>query len=261
MDLQAKMGNVILRPYQAEIVHNTITYIREQWQQKKPFEPAFINAFVASGKTLVMGGIAHYASSKNANVMILARQGELAEQNSEECFNMGVANSVYSASLGKKQVMHNVIVGTEKTVANALDTDFANWVPHILVIDECFTSDTLIETKNGWFRIDDKQLADQEIACMCESTGRIFYHKPVRVFKNGIRSISHVKLLDGELKCTSTHKIWSEGSWVQARELKTGQKVRRLDLQSCVLKKLLRASVAVAKKLFQARTWREAGDR
>lgn len=69
--------------------------------------------------------------------LILARQGEIASQDAEECWNMAVKNSLFSASLKKRSTAYPVIIGTEGTIINALNKEMADIVPRWLLIDEC----------------------------------------------------------------------------------------------------------------------------
>src|SRR5690606_8865077 len=63
--------------------------------------------------------------------------GELVEQNADELWNVRARNSIFSASVGIKSTRYPVIVGSERTVALALDNELADFAPLILGIDEC----------------------------------------------------------------------------------------------------------------------------
>lgn len=140
-----------VKPYhfQWEVIQNTLDHIRKQLSGEIKPTPSYINAFVASGKTIIAGAIASHCFKVKAKLLILARTGELVEQDSEEVFNMGSACSVYSASLSRKSTHYSTVVGTEGTVANALGTAFTKWVPHIVLIDECHQIDWQDVIENG----------------------------------------------------------------------------------------------------------------
>lgn len=244
------LGKITPYPFQWEVVQNTLEHIRKQLKGEIKPTPAYMNCYVSAGKTIIAGAIARHCQKVGAKLLILARTGELVEQDSDEVWNMGGKCSIYSASLDRKSTYFSTVVGTEGTVANALDSDFSKWVPHVILIDECFVGGTMISTKKGKFRIDDKNLVNQYIACIDTLSGKKYYHKPLRVFSNGVKSISRVKTNTGEFECTDTHKIFTTDSWVEVKNLKIGQKIVSEDLQSCALRRLLRASVAVAKELF-----------
>lgn len=107
--------------------------------------PFFIEASVGAGKTAIMAMILSQAQEKGIPCMVLARRGELVEQNSETFWDAGVRNSIFSASMGIKSTKYPIIVGSEGTVARALDNELRhqkedktiNFQPAILIIDEC----------------------------------------------------------------------------------------------------------------------------
>lgn len=134
------IGKITPYEYQWQICEAIKSHIRNEWANYKStrlVRPAIVEAYVSAGKTIILGAIANHCVNVGAKVLILARIGELAEQDSDECWNMDTPNSIYSASLDRKSTHYNCVVGTERTVANALTTDFADWVPHVILIDEC----------------------------------------------------------------------------------------------------------------------------
>lgn len=250
------------RDYQVPILQAIIDHCK-----KREAKPAFVDISVGGGKTAIYAFIANHVASKGGKVMVLARQGELVEQNSGFGWKAGFNNSVYSASLNQKSKRYPIVYASEGTVARAIgeNQDFGytirpngsfdfTWVPDLLMIDECLTSGTLIKTVKGSFSIG--YLAKTNsihtgIYCVNEDTGDICVDNPVRIFSNGTRNISRVKFNGGELECTNTHKLYSGSSWARVRNLKAGQKIVLDGSQDIVLKKLLRAVAAVAKELFR----------
>ena len=107
--------------------------------------PFFIEASVGAGKTAIMAMILSQAQEKGIPCMVLARRGELVEQNSETFWDAGVRNSIFSASMGIKSTKYPIIVGSEGTVARSMDTQLrctnddgsVHCRPAILIIDEC----------------------------------------------------------------------------------------------------------------------------
>lgn len=146
-----QMGKITPYDYQQEIIDAINNHIRSEWREKMkarlPVDPVFVEAYVSAGKTIMIGGVANHCTNimkstgKKLNVMVLASIGELVEQNSEECWNMSAPNSQFSASIGVKSMHYPIVVGTSGTVANALDKQFAQWAPHIILIDECHEVD------------------------------------------------------------------------------------------------------------------------
>jgi superfamily II DNA or RNA helicase len=130
-------GDITPYQFQWDLAQTTLSHIRKQLTKEIENEPAYINAYVSAGKTILAGIIADHCKKVGVKLLILARTGELVEQNSAEIFNMGSACSIYSASLSRKSTHFTTVVGTEGTVANALEKEFSSWMPRIILIDEC----------------------------------------------------------------------------------------------------------------------------
>ncbi len=129
-------GKITPYPFQWEVIQNTLAHIRGQLSGEIKRSPAYMNCYVSAGKTIIAGAIASHCFNVKAKLLILARTGELVEQDYQEVFNMGSSCSVFSASLDRKSTHYSTVVGTEGSVANALDTVFTKWIPHIILIDE-----------------------------------------------------------------------------------------------------------------------------
>lgn len=234
-----------LREYQQRAHSATIEHC------KKSSEPAFVAASVGAGKTLLIGFMAKHVTDKGGRVLVLARQGELIEQNANDAWVIGCKTSIYSASLNSKSTTFPCIMGTEGTVANAIDDEFKCTKFDLLMIDECLTGDSLITTDKGLVRIADIDILNHKVACVDEKSGRVFYENPLRVWSNGVKSISQVNTKEGvTLKCTGNHKIFANDSWTQAQYLQDSDKILLIDTQSTILTRVVRASAAVAKRLL-----------
>jgi superfamily II DNA or RNA helicase len=120
--------------------------------------PAFVTASVGAGKTVMIGCIAKRFEDiaeneikrlgiqteiekdkikKKWRGLIISRQGEIIEQDARTCWEIGVNNSIFCASIkNMKSTAYNVIVGSEGTVVNALTKKLANVVFSYLLIDE-----------------------------------------------------------------------------------------------------------------------------
>lgn len=256
-------GEIEPRPYQWLVYEKTAEVIRKFGKDPKP---SFVTASVGAGKTIMIAMIARRFQDMGWEGLVIARQGEIIEQDAEELWNLSVKNSLFSASLGRKSTAYPLIAGTEGTIINGLfdkkdESDnvlskgaLSDFCPRFVLMDECLTGDTLILTSDGWVRIDDDSLINKEIKCLDEVTGEWVYHKPKRVFTNGIKRVSSVKLKGGEeIKCTSTHKLYSNGCWVEAGKLKAGMTLSLDGSSDRFMIKLLRASVAVARRFFRTR--------
>ena len=223
--------------------------------------------------------------------MILSRQAEIIDQDAAQMWKYGVQNSIFCAGLSRKSAAFPIVAASEGTAVNGLfDSmrekhrlkitaarrgicvrspasakamfeyirkhtkrgELRDFAPFFVLIDECLTGDSMISTNKGEMRMDDPALVDAEIKCIDERSGNIFYHKPKRVFSNGIKHVSSLKLKSGvEIKCTGNHQLLSNGSWVAAGSLKEGDCLTLSAHQDSFMTKLSRAVVAVGKRLFQ----------
>lgn len=108
---------------------------------KASAEPAYHNMSVGAGKTINIGFMCQHVTNKGGKVLVLARQGELIQQNSDDAWSIGVKNSIFSASLNKFSTVFDCVMGTEGTVANHLLNAFSQWLPSLVLIDECHMVD------------------------------------------------------------------------------------------------------------------------
>jgi superfamily II DNA or RNA helicase len=121
-----------LRDYQQTVHDDTIQHMKTT----QGTDPVVVDASVGAGKSLLIANLCKHVADKGGKAMVLARQGELAEQNSSEAWEIGLENSKFSASLGCRSTRHPVIFGTEGTVARALNKELAGYAPDLLCIDE-----------------------------------------------------------------------------------------------------------------------------
>lgn len=132
-----QIGKIKLRDeYQTPAVESVINHIREGWRTNNS-TPAYVNAYVAAGKSLMIGAVAAYASSKKKKTLILARQIELIEQIAGKLELMESLASLFLAGSKYRSTRFNTVLSTEGTCANALDNEFSEYVPDIILIDEC----------------------------------------------------------------------------------------------------------------------------
>jgi DNA repair protein RadD len=122
-----------LRSYQVPAYEACINHFKSPHGH----EPCFVDMSVGSGKTALAAFIAQHVAEKGGRVLLVARQGELVQQDGEFAEQIGVKVSYYSAGLGSKSTRHNVIMGTEGTLVRALSDVFAEWRPDLLIWDEC----------------------------------------------------------------------------------------------------------------------------
>lgn len=139
----------------------TVMYNRKETTIPLLHPPAIIDNSVGAGKTVSIGATSKHVSERGGKVLVLSRKGEIIEQNSADAWAMGCRCSIFSASIGQKSTHYPAVMGTEGTVANALNTNFGyrhvdangrtvfdgsgvkvpKWKPDAILIDECHEVD------------------------------------------------------------------------------------------------------------------------
>ncbi len=118
-----------LRPYQREAFEAAIKWI------EKCVDPCLIEAATGAGKSHIIAAIAnkiHEMSGKS--ILCLAPSAELVEQNRFKYLETGNPASIFSASVGRKEMHHPVVFGTPGTVSNSVRKFGKNFAA--IVVDE-----------------------------------------------------------------------------------------------------------------------------
>lgn len=138
-------GEIEPRPYQWLVYEKTAEVIRKFGKQPKP---SYVTASVGAGKTIMIAMIARRFQDMGWEGLVIARQGEIIEQDAQELWNLSVKNSLFSASLGRKAYAYPLIAGTEGTIINGIFDKTADdgavtksllsdFTPRYILIDEC----------------------------------------------------------------------------------------------------------------------------
>ena len=138
-------GEIEPRLYQWLVYEKTAEVIRKFGKQPKP---SYVTASVGAGKTIMIAMIARRFQDMGWEGLVIARQGEIIEQDAEELWNLSVKNSLFSASLGRKAYAYPLIAGTEGTIINGLFDKTADdgtvtksllsdFTPRYILVDEC----------------------------------------------------------------------------------------------------------------------------
>lgn len=138
-------GEIEPRPYQWLVYEKTAEVIRKFGKQPKP---SYVTASVGAGKTIMIAMIARRFQDMGWEGLVIARQGEIIEQDAEELWNLSVKNSLFSASLGRKAYAYPLIAGTEGTIINGIfdktvddgtvtKSLLSDFSPRYILVDEC----------------------------------------------------------------------------------------------------------------------------
>lgn len=101
-----------------------------KWGELDIHPPVVVNGSVSSGKSYMICetalAVREAAIARDIRqsvfVLVIQRQGELCGQNSEAAWDIGLQNSIFSASYGKKSTHFQVVYATEGTIARALES-------------------------------------------------------------------------------------------------------------------------------------------
>ena len=121
----------MLRDYQQTAHDSVIDWVRSCT------EPCVIEAATGAGKSHIIAAIARtmHQISKGKHILCIAPSAELVVQNREKYVATGNPASVFSASLGAKELRHPVVFGTPGTIKNKIHRFGAQFCA--VVVDEC----------------------------------------------------------------------------------------------------------------------------
>lgn len=109
------------------------------------------------------------------------------------------------------------------------------WVPFlqslevkIVIVDECFPGDALVETDHG--KVPIKTIAEDptkyKVACFNSLSNEQEWRQVIRGYQIQRRTpLVKIHHEHGALVCTKEHKIWVEGEYIEAYKIKPGQKL------------------------------------
>lgn len=97
-----------------------------------------------------------------------------------------------------------------------------------LVFDECFTYDTLIETTRGKLKIGDivEKKIPVKVLTYNHTLKKTEYKSISGYLYNGEKSVMKINLSNGKsIECTPNHKIYINNDYIEAKNLKNGDKL------------------------------------
>lgn len=109
-----------------------------------------------------------------------------------------------------------------------------NPVPHLYELkatNPCITGDTLVYTKNGLRRAIDLAVEGDSQEVVIDGRFDVdTFQKATHVFPTGSKDIYKLKTIEGyELKLTKDHKVKTNRGWIEAKDLKKGDKIHILN--------------------------------
>ena len=106
-----------LREYQKEAINSIINHINNKNNY------LLVEAATGAGKSIIIAELAKWINenSNGKKALCIAPSKELTEQNYQKYLSYGYPASIFSASIGKKSLKHNVVFGTPISVANEIN--------------------------------------------------------------------------------------------------------------------------------------------
>lgn len=196
-----------LRPYQVDAVAKGSKFLIENHEGS-----ALMVLPTGSGKSIIIAAI---ANDIPGNTLVLQPSKELLEQNySKMCFYMGPENiGIYSASVGRKD-FGKITFATIGSIINKKE-EFSHFDQ--IIIDECFTGDTLISTPSGYTRID-------KVRCGDKILSGIGIQEVEVVSVKEVSEILELKFSDGTVtRCTKNHPFFTTEGWKEAGSMDIGE--------------------------------------
>jgi hypothetical protein len=89
----------------------------------------------------------------------------------------------------------------------------------------CVAEGTMIETRRGTVPVEQISIGDSVLSY--DTRASVHVWSPVRSVRAG--QASEVLLIDGKLELTDKHPLWIDGAWREARHLRKGSELMRMD--------------------------------
>ena len=193
------VGDIVPYPYQC------VAYTEIAKRMKNYEHPFFVKASVSAGKTIIFAMVAAQCKRMGLKMMVLARQAEIVDQDSEEISNFGVPNSIYCAGLKTKSAYFPIVVGSEGTVSNGMFKALGDYVPHVIGIDECHQVDwedlaDAIENDEQY-----EQMTTKKGELVLNGDGSYIFNKDGEPMKGTGRSQYTVIIREMQKRCKETY--------------------------------------------------------
>ena len=202
-----------LRPYQLDAV----SQIERYWSEGK--HAILCQLPTGGGKSRIIRQIVDDYSQSKKVIYLIAHRQTLVEQLSNEIKEADIKHGIIQA--GMPYIRYRVQVCSMQTLVRRLDK-LAE--PEILIADECFPRDTMIDGK----LIQDIVAGDMVIS-YDEKTDRFVRNKVLSVMKREYRGdLVRIKDRNRTVHCTTNHPFYTADGWKKAEELCCGEYVRCL---------------------------------
>jgi len=202
-----------LRPYQQEAVDAVFDWFEGEGNDANPL----IVLPTGTGKSLVLSEICRRSMAEygEMKIVVITHVMELIKQNYDEMMSQWpqADAGIYSAGIGKRQHKPTVVFcGIQSVHSKAHLFQKVDFV----IVDECFTKDTVISTPHGPKTIDLVRCGD--VVYNSSGVGIV-----ERVSARPAEETYTLEFDDGtRTACTGNHPFFTERGWTKAKDLEVG---------------------------------------
>ena len=132
---------------------------------------------------------------------------------------------------GKIQIADGITFATVQTLCKA-DLNALRYEWDMIVIDECFSCDTLISTIDGYKKIKDIDYGDMVLSYN-HDTCKAEYKPVIYKFCKGAENILTVTTEFGKMVLTGNHPVYTQRGYIKAEELTNGDYVLQDMSETC----------------------------
>ena len=196
-----------LRPYQA----NTLDALRQGFLGGHKTQ--ILYAPTGAGKTEMAIALLEATKTKGNKAAMLLDRIILCDQTSQRLEKYSIEHGVLQSGHWRYRPYENIQVCSAQTIEKRGSFPGLS----LLIVDECFTGNTLISTPSG-------QKAISLLRCGDTVYNSIGVGTVLRVMVKPNQELYELEFEDGtSIECTGNHPIFTDRGWVKASELEVGR--------------------------------------
>ena len=221
-----KLANNVPVKYDAEVNLDDYQQIAVEQMLKAGY--GILQSPAGSGKTQM--GIA-LAVKLGKKCLWLTHTQDLLKQSYDRARKYMDKSLLGTITAGKVNIGSGITFATVQTLAKQDLTQY-KYMWDVIIVDECFSCDTLISTINGFKKIKDIEYGDMVLSYNHE-TKKAEYKPVIHKFSKGAESVLTVFVENGKMVITGNHPVYTQRGYIKAEELKNGDYVLRDMQKAC----------------------------
>ena len=212
--------------YNAEV--NLYDYQEKAVEQMLKAGYGILQSPAGSGKTQM--GIA-LAVKLGKKCLWLTHTQDLLKQSYDRASKYIDKSLLGTITAGKVNIGSGITFATVQTLAKQDLTQY-KYMFDVIIVDECFSCDTLINTINGYKKIKDINYGDMVLSYN-HKTKKAEYKPVIHKFSKGAENVLTVFVKNGKMVITGNHPVFTQRGYVKAEELKNGDYVLQDMSETC----------------------------